>query len=75
MVSPVRIRVPPLLNYLQSARKRKPPETVPSALAATRQQRVAFWRKSVVHSVRRRAAHAGQDVAVGVERDGYGGVP
>ena len=72
MVSPVRIRVPPLKKSCKSRKKVEGVERWRGGPYSSRTQPRLV--EGVVHRARRRVTHAGQDVRVGVEGDGYGGV-
>src|SRR5215212_1093421 len=72
MVSPVRVRVPPLLKYLQNMGKRQRP-AARSGLFDTR-----FDTNRLGQGILHRGGvvcHPRQHVRVGVERYGNGGVP
>src|SRR5215210_3101539 len=73
MVSPVRIRVPPLIKVLQNAEKLEDSGNRTGAHLlqpyCNRDSAEGF-----VHRSCRRVAHSWEDVAVGVEGDRYGGV-
>jgi hypothetical protein len=62
MVSPVRIRVPPLKKTLQNVENLRTPVTEPEPIYCNRDSVEGF-----VHRPCRRAAHSWEDVGVGVE--------
>jgi hypothetical protein len=68
MVSPVRVRVPPLLKYLQNMGKRQRPAARSGLFDTNRLGQGILHRGGVV-------CHPRQHVRVGVERYGNGGVP